>query len=92
MTKDKRYKTVKNLITDGHIKSFDEIFDTLPKSIVYKDLGMNNNRFNFLLENIDHFDLKDIFRIAALIEIDEKVLLDLTYKQYQLNKKNKIKS
>lgn len=86
MVKDKRYLTVKNLISGGYIKSFHEIFDTIPKSVVYKDLGMNSTRFKDLLENVDHFILKDIFRIATLIEIDKKTFLDLIYAQYILDK------
>jgi len=86
MVKDKRYLTVKNLISGGYIKSFHEIFDTIPKSVVYKDLGMNSTRFKDLLDNVDHFILKDIFRIAALIEIDKKTFLDLIYAQYILDK------
>lgn len=86
MTKDKRYTTVKNLISSGYINSFDEIFDTLPKTVVCKDLGMNGIRFNALMENVDNFILKDIFRIAALIDIDEKILLDLIYAQYRQKK------
>jgi hypothetical protein len=87
MAKDKRYTTVKNLISGGYIKSFQEIFDTIPKSVVYKDLGINNVRFNNLLNNVDQFILKDLFRIAALIEIDEKAILDLVYIQYSQGKK-----
>jgi len=86
MVKDKRYLTVKNLISGGYIKSFHEIFDTIPKSVVYKDLGMNSTRFKDLLDNVDHFILKDIFRIATLIEIDKKTFLDLIYAQYILDK------
>ena len=91
MTKDKRYTTVKNLISGGYIKAFNEIFDTIPKSVVYIDLGMNSVRFNNLLDNVDFFVVKDLFRIAALIEIDEKVILDLMYNQYSLQKKTKKK-
>lgn len=89
MAKDKRYTTVKNLISGGYIKSFEEIFDTIPKSVVYLDLGMNNTRFNSLVENVELFLLKDIFRIAALFEVDEKIILDLIYAQYAKTKKVK---
>lgn len=87
MKKDKRYTTVKNLISGGYIKTFHEIFETIPKSVVYKDLGMNSVRFNNLLKNVDLFVLKDIFRIATLLETDEKIILDLIYTQYSQAKK-----
>jgi hypothetical protein len=92
MPKDKRYTTVKNLIGGGYIKSFEEIFDTIPKSVLYIDLGMNNTRFNNLAENVELFVLKDIFRMAALFEVDEKVMIDLIYSQHLKNKKAKKKN
>ena len=91
MVKDKRYKTVNYLISGGFIKSFTEIFDSIPKSVVYKDLGMNNTRFNHLMDNVEDFVLKDLFKIAELIEIDEKVILDLIFHQYQKRKMSKTK-
>jgi len=89
MVKDRRYKTIKNLIEGGHISSFREIFDTLPKSVLYKDLGMNNARFNNLLENVELFVLADIFRIADLIEIEKSFLVKLVMTQYQVDNQRK---
>lgn len=89
MTKDKRYQTVKHLISSGYIKTFTEIFDTIPKSVVYKDLGMNSVRFNTLLRNVDKFMLKDLFRIAALIEIEERVMLELILGDHETQRKRK---
>jgi hypothetical protein len=91
MTKDKRYTTVKNLISGGYIKTFREIFDTIPKSVVARDLGINNVRFSSLLNNIQKFIVKDLFRIAELLEVDEKAVLDLLYNQYISEKKTRKK-
>lgn len=96
MTKDRRYTTVKNLISGGYIKCFREIFDTLPKSVVYKDLGMNNEHFTDLMYNVERFIVQDLFRIADLIETDKKNILDIAYRQYiednKLRKQPKRKS
>lgn len=88
MIKDKRYKTIKNLIESGHITLFREIFDTLPKSIVYKDLGMNNDRFTNLMNNVELFLLNDLFRIADLIETEKRNILEAVYNQYLADNKN----
>ncbi len=88
MTKDKRYKTIKNLIESGHIALFREIFDTLPKSVVYKDLGMNNDRFTNLMNNVELFLLNDLFRIADLIETEKRKILEVVYNQYLADNKN----
>ncbi len=89
MARDRRYATVKNLISGGFINSFQEIFDTLPKTTVSRDLGMNNMRFSRLIKNVDQFVIKDVFRLAAFLEVDEMVLMNLLYRQYRTDKKGK---
>jgi hypothetical protein len=89
MAKDKRYTTAKNLITAGYIKSFREIFDTIPKSVVARDLGVNSMRFNKLIKHVDRFSLKDLFLIASFFEVEERVMIDLIYQQYLIDKESK---
>ena len=89
MVKDKRYITVGHLITDGRIKSFREIFDVLPKSVLAADLWMNNAHFEKLRNNISLFRLRDLFRIADLLEVDEKEVLNLIYNQHVADKEGK---
>lgn len=91
MARDRRYKNVKNLITAGYVIAFREIFDIIPKSVVARDLGMNNTRFSTLIANVDKFLLKDLFLIASFIDIDEQTLVNLILQQYQLDKKIKRK-
>ncbi|HWK02261.1 MAG TPA: hypothetical protein VNS58_01435 [Puia sp.] len=87
MTKDRRYTTVRNLIGAGYIKAFREIFDTLPKSVVARDLGMNNKRFSRLMDNVDEFSLKEIFLIAFFLDINESVMLDIVLQQRAQDRK-----
>jgi hypothetical protein len=91
MAKDKRYMTVKNLISGGFIKTFREITDTLPKSTLAKDLGMHHQTLSKLLDNPEGFTFKDTFRIAALIEVDEMSIITLVYRQCEADKKTKKK-
>lgn len=91
MAKDRRYNTVKNLITGGYIKTFIEIFDTIPKSVVAHDLGFNSVRMTNLMNNVDRFILKDVIKLASLIEVDAMEILKLIYSQYVLDSKNKRK-
>lgn len=91
MAKDRRYITVKNLISGGYIKAFREIFDTLPKSVLAKDMGFSNTRITELMNNVHRFRLEEIFSIAELMEVDEKTLLDLIYNQHTLDKRAKRK-
>jgi hypothetical protein len=89
MVKDKRYSTVKKLIVSDQLNSFHEIFDIIPKSVVAKDLGMNNMRFSRLMTDVGRFMLKDLHRLADFIEVEGAILVMLADKQLMANKKRK---
>jgi hypothetical protein len=91
MAKDKRYNTVKNLITGGYIKSFSEILDTIPKTVVAHDLGMHHQTFDKLIKNPERFTFKDAYRIASLIDVDQLVIINLIHNQCGIEKKIKRK-
>jgi len=79
------------LISGGYIKTFREIFDTLPKSVMAHDLGMNNTRFTKLMNDVEGFTLDDLFRMAAFFEISQRAMYELIEQQYIIDKKNKKK-
>jgi len=87
--KHKGYNTTKLLIEGNQIKEFRQIFDYVPKSTVYKDLGINYTRFTRAVKNIPEFKLQEIYHLARLINIDEKILLDLAHAQHVADKKRK---
>jgi hypothetical protein len=95
MIKDRRYKLVKDQISGGNVKSFQDIFDILPKTVVLKDLRIHNQRFNKLLHDVSLFPLQELYKIADLIEIDAKIIIDLAHihahSQYIANRKKKAK-
>jgi hypothetical protein len=91
MKRDNRYSLVKPLMSTGHIRTFQDLFKFIPKTVIDKDLGMNYTRFTRLIENVDDFILRDLFRLADLFEIDELALLNLVHEQYQMDKKSKKK-
>ncbi len=78
----------RELISTNFIKTFQGIFDVIPKSVVARDLGLNNVRFSKLMQSVDQFILTDLFQIAVLLEVDEMVVLKLAYHQYKENRKN----
>lgn len=89
MTKDKRYKTINHLITGGHIKTLIEIFDTLPKSVLAKDLGISLDRFTKMINDVERFSVRNLVRIANLIEVDELKIFTLIHNQIIENRKKK---
>jgi len=91
MPKDKRYSAIKVLIQAGHITSFRQIFDHLPVSLVYKNLGMNYTRFKKLINNTPLFTMAELIRFANLLDMDPKIIIDLSYQQYLDDLKTKKK-
>jgi len=91
MVKDHRYKRVKHLLSNGYITLFRDFFDHIPKTLVAKDLGIHNQTFSKLLEHPESFTFLHVFRISALFEVEEKVIIDLIYMQCMINRSFKRK-
>ena len=75
--KDRRFTYVGKLIRTNEIKSFSEIINIIPKTTVARELGINPERFNRLLDNIDLFVIKDLVKLAELLEVDTITILTL---------------
>lgn len=84
----KGYKTVKLLITAGQIQ-FKEIFEHIPKSVLVKDLGINFYRLEKIIRQVQKIELEEVYALARLIGVEEKVLLDLVHGQWVADKKRK---
>jgi len=91
MSRDERYKNVKNLIEAGKITSFREIFTSkaLPKTVLARDLGMHHITFSKLLNRPQGFTYETAFHIAALIDADKKLIVDLIYNQCVKDQKDR---
>lgn len=91
MVKDKRYINAKNLILGGHIKTFRELFDAVPKTVIAQDLGINNVRFNDIMNDVGRFFIKDMFKLAELMDIPEIEIMKLICNQHVADKKGRRK-
>lgn len=89
MPKDARYKTVKILIEGGHITTFTQIFDHIPKSTVNSDFGGHYTRFNRLVIDPSDLKLREVYTLAGLFEVEEEALLKLVFNQHSKTKKKK---
>lgn len=81
MTRDPRYESIKVLIESGHVKSIRDIFLYIPKTTVYKDLGINFNRFNRAILDPAIFRMQELIVLAELFNVDAKKMIDMAYKQ-----------
>lgn len=91
MFKDPRYGTIKILIESGHITSIREIFTFIPKTTVYKDLGINYNRFDNAIIDPSIFKLQELIVLAHFFDVDARKFIDMAYNQ-SLTAKHKAKS
>ena len=89
MKKDERYNYVRYLFEKGEIKTFDDIFKVLPKTVLSQDMGVGSKRFRELMHNLQWLTLKEIFIMAHFFQIKEGVMLRLILQQYLSNKKKK---
>jgi len=91
MAKDKRYKVVRTLIAAGEVTSFGQIMELVPKTILAQDLGMHHQTFEKVLKDPEKFTFKLAFWIASLIEVEERVIVNLIYTQCMENRNIKKK-
>ena len=87
--RDPRYSLIKPMVDAGKIEVFTDIFKYIPKTKVATDLGKKVDRFNELMNNVEDFNLKDLFLIAKFCEMTERDILELVLKQY-LDMKNRL--
>ena len=78
---DPRYDCVRVLIETGYITSVSQIFEFIPKTTVYRDLGVNFNRFNRAIKDPSIFRMQELIILAELFEVDAKKLIDMAYQQ-----------
>jgi hypothetical protein len=53
----------------------------VPKTVLARDLGMHHITLNKLLEHPGQFKLDDIYEIAALVGVENKLMLQVFYNE-----------
>lgn len=86
MVRDHRYITAKRLIVAGYTKTFTQILESVPKSVIIKDLGTARVTFNKMLKNPRLFSYDDTFRLAALLDIEPELMNKLILEECLQNK------
>jgi hypothetical protein len=85
MPDDARYDIIKMMIAAGKIKSFADIFIYIPKTTVYKDLGINFNRFARAIADPSLFRLQELLTLANLFGVEAKVFLEFVIQELLTN-------
>jgi len=86
--RDDRYDVIRPIVESGQLVSFNQMFKYIPKTIVAKDLGKKVDRFNVLMNHVDEFTLKELFRIGHFCKLDNWEMLKLVmYDHNNINNK-----
>jgi hypothetical protein len=69
MERDPRYNLIRPKYKRDEIRLFSDIFLTLPKSLVAKDLGKEKGRFNELVKNPNEFFWSELKKFSSNCEM-----------------------
>ncbi|GAA0537716.1 hypothetical protein [Chitinophaga japonensis] len=89
MTSDRRYRAVKALLESGNIKGFNDILDIIPVTVIRRDMGLNHKSILTRLANSEAFTMKDLLKLAELIECDPHLIIELTLAEIEKQRKGK---
>jgi hypothetical protein len=87
MEKDKAYYTLKNLLESNKVEDLDLIVSLIGKTNLTKKIGIHYDTFRKRLKNPEDFSIKHIQRLANLIHVDPRLIVNLIFDT--LEKKNK---
>ncbi|MBN8852203.1 MAG: hypothetical protein BGO55_00480 [Sphingobacteriales bacterium 50-39] len=79
---DPRYKDVEFFLKSGRIKTFLDIFRTIPRTVVATDLGMKTDRFADALNDESVFSLWHYRLMAKWMQIEIEEFMALVFDHY----------
>ena len=91
MPKDSRYRTAQKLILAGLVKSLADLFDTIDKTPLARDMHTAPSRLTKLIQNPALFTFEDCYKIAALLEVDEDAIVNLVHAESRPKRARKAK-
>jgi hypothetical protein len=85
------YIIAKELILAGKLRSLDELTLIIKKTNLANDVGIGPKRLNRLLDNPGLFTIEDAYKIATLIGVTGKQILDVLNAEYLSKQEGKRK-
>lgn len=74
-----KYLSIKMLIQAGEIKTLPDLLRAVDKTPFAKDVKTTPERFSRLLRNPLLWRLADIYNMARLIDVDDKLIFEIVY-------------
>ncbi|HVU94833.1 MAG TPA: hypothetical protein VHE34_06390 [Puia sp.] len=79
---ENKYLTAKQLLLSGKIKTLSELLAIVDKTPFSRHAKTTPERFNKMIENPALFRMGDIYNMAQVIGVDDKLLVDLVHNEY----------
>lgn len=87
---DQQYLSVKTLFESGKVKKMRDIEKLFPSKIS-KALGLNHSRYIEKLYKPDGFLIRQIVRLANLIDVNPKIISDIILDEVMLKNSNLVR-
>jgi hypothetical protein len=83
------YLTAKSLINSGKIKTLSELIAIIDKTPFARLSKTTPERFNKMIEDPALFRMGDIYNMAQVIGVDDKLVVDLVHNEYVKRRKKR---
>jgi hypothetical protein len=81
--KDERFDNVNVVFRAGNIRTLEDIFRYVPKSLVGPQLKMKQERLARLIFKVSKFEIRDVLLIGGLFRLTKKETFRLIVKSYE---------
>jgi hypothetical protein len=85
MVRDPRYNLIRPKYKRDEIRLFSDLFQTLPRSLVAKDLGKEKGRFNELVDDPNEFTFSELKKFSSNCEMSISEFALLIEKEHPNN-------
>lgn len=89
MLGDKKADLTRELIEEGKIKTFEDIFMYVPKTYLADKMGMNYKRFVRLTLNSEKMKYRETYSLARVLKVDPRRISELIHNGIDYQKKAK---
>ncbi len=87
MDKAKNINIAKDLILDGKITEFVDVFNYIDRTFIHAKTGMNYYRLLRNVKNPKRFTMKDVYTIARVLKVPPEKIITLMMNQIEAAKR-----
>ena len=75
--REKRYHAVREMIKAGEVKTFDQLFHYIPKTVLAEDAGIYYDRFETIMKSPREMTVNELFILARILDYERCTLLEM---------------